>query len=755
MKRKVGVSLCALFVTQGLFAQETSKLDDVQVVTTAAGYEQKIIDAPASITVITKDQLEKKPYTNLLDAMKYIEGVDIGETTDKSGQGSVSIRGMGADYTLFLIDGKRQNNKGDIYPNDFGGLQFANIPPLSMIERIEVIRGPMSTLYGADAIGGVINIITKKISPEWMGAIDVGRMFQSKSYWGDSSTYDISAMGPLIKDILGLNLRGSYYDNKKSSPAWESDTFNDNGVIKDSSKNNNSFGGNGKTMDNQNWTFGAGVTYTPTQKHSIKLDFDIAKQKYDNSEGSVGTLDSYDTIYKNQRVGYAATQRMQREQYSLFWDAEWDLGKSSVGAYRVESKNLGRSLPLNSKQRQQIKANKANNSAMDGYTADWSTLAKAMADPDFLALMPRQTRDLESINTTYSAKYELPLNNHFLVVGLEHQDTEVKDGVFGMEGSGAGGESKKYYQFALYTEDNWNIFESLNLTFGARYDKHEDFGNNVSPRAYLIYSLTDEWTLKGGVATGYKTPKATDTYDGITGFGGQGTSPMVGNPDLKPEKSVSYELAAYYEHPDRHNFNVTLFQNEFKDKIESGDAKGDIGSEWANLGYTPTQKQNIAKATIKGVELAFRYYLLDSLSLKANWTYLDSKTKDSDPAKDAKPLRSSPKHMYNASLEWDMSKKLSSYLQYSADKKRFNTRYKDGGGDYQDIFYKDYSIWNMGIGYKHNENIKFNFRVNNLLDKDFMEYHAIAKNGTSSYYYDQYSNITPSRSFWVSMNYSF
>ena len=69
---------------------------------------------------------------------------------------------MGSDYTLILIDGKKQNNSGDIYPNSFEGAQLASIPPLSMIERIEVIRGPMSTLYGSDAMGGVINIITKK-----------------------------------------------------------------------------------------------------------------------------------------------------------------------------------------------------------------------------------------------------------------------------------------------------------------------------------------------------------------------------------------------------------------------------------------------------------------------------------------------------------------------------------------------------------------------------------------------------------------
>src|SRR5690606_8080009 len=145
------------------------------VVVTATGFEQKIVDAPASISVITREDLARRPYITLLDAVRDLEGVDIGETRDKTGQGTISMRGMGPDYTLVLINGRRQNNHGDIYPNNFGGNQFTHIPPLDAIERIEVIRGPMSTLYGADAMGGVINIITRKGLDTWAGSLTLGR----------------------------------------------------------------------------------------------------------------------------------------------------------------------------------------------------------------------------------------------------------------------------------------------------------------------------------------------------------------------------------------------------------------------------------------------------------------------------------------------------------------------------------------------------------------------------------------------------
>src|SRR5690606_14718685 len=142
-------------------------------------------------------------------------------TSDKTGQRTISMRGMGSDYTLILIDGRRQNNHGDIYPNSFGGNQFNHIPPLDMIERIEVIRGPASTLYGADALGGVINIITRKVADHWTGSATVGRSFQQEKTFGTDTTYDFAVQGPLIANKLGLSLRGSRYERDASLPEYE------------------------------------------------------------------------------------------------------------------------------------------------------------------------------------------------------------------------------------------------------------------------------------------------------------------------------------------------------------------------------------------------------------------------------------------------------------------------------------------------------------------------------------------------------
>ncbi|RBQ27598.1 TonB-dependent receptor domain-containing protein [Arcobacter sp. CECT 9188] len=759
MARTVATALLVVGGGINLNANETTKIDEIQVVTSASGYEQKITDAPASISVITQEDLQKKPYVNLLDAVKDIEGVDIGETNDKTNNGTVSIRGMGSDYTLILIDGKKQNNSGDIYPNSFEGAQLASIPPLSMIERIEVIRGPMSTLYGSDAMGGVINIITKKISKEWTGAIGYSKTLQTDSAYGNDDNIDFTIMGPVIENKLGLSLRGSFFERDKSNPTYGK-VFDQNGI--DRSKSNDSFGGGKGNVKNENWTFGTGLTFTPSDNHTIKADFDIAKQKFDNkpyltSSGQtvhpLGTGDSLNTIWNNQRVGYADTLRMEREQYSLAWEADWTLGKSTVGVHHIDSSNIGRSMPLTAADRKFVNDMKAN---YPGSLQNFYANATQAEIDKFNGLMPRKNRTLESTNTTYSAKYELPLNSHYIVLGAEYQDVALKDGVYGMSQGKIDGK-KEYYQYGVFAEDNWNIIDPLTLTFGARYDKHEDFGDHVSPRAYATYAINDNWTVKGGVATGYKAPKASDLQEGITGFGGQGTSPWIGNPDLKPEKSISYEAAVYYEHENKHNFNLTIFQNDFKDKIDSStNLKGSAGQEWADLNATYgtlTQKQNVGKATIKGIEASGKFYFLENLSIKANWTWLDSEIKSDDKSTNGRPLRESPKHMYSATLDYQPIAKLNTYIQYSGEIDRFNTRYLSGG-EYKDLYYKNFSTWNLGASYKFTKDFTLIGRVNNLFDKDYLEYDFHERVGTTNYY-DEYNNKPAGRNFWVSARYTF
>ena len=753
-------------------AADVSTLDTVVV--TASGFEQKITDAPASISVISAEELRQRPYITLIDAVRDLEGVDVGETSDKTGQKTISIRGMGPDYTLILIDGRRQNNHGDIYPNSFGGNQFNHIPPLDMIQRIEVIRGPASTLYGADALGGVINIITRKVSDRWQGSATLGHGIQENRDFGSDSTFDFMLMGPLVKERLGLGVRGSWYERDASTPEYEAITAPDGTVFERAL----GFGGGGKTVDNTNKSAGVTLSWTPTDSQSVIFDYDTSRQVYDNTPyinnlGTetypLGTVDGLDGIWRAApRVGYAADQKFTRDQWSVTHNGQWTFGDSFVSLAHIDTGNHGRTLPFTVAERllhQDIYCNNAVTCATGPYAGMTRAQRQQLAMDTFL---PRPKRTMESRQYTLDAKLDFAVGKaHRFVVGGQVIDGELEDGVFGMEGGGDGGGTvQEHRMWSLFAEDNWNPLDALTITLGLRRDDHSVFGSQLSPRAYAVWDISTAWTLKGGVSTGFKTPKTTQLYDGVVGFGGQGTSPMFGNPDLKPETSQSLELAVYWQHPSGHDLNATVFRNAFDDKIASQPCGTGTGlscasaGDYADLGYAnSTRTVNIDKAVIQGVELAGHWQIADALDLRANYTYTDSEQKSGAEA--GQPLTDSAKHMANAILDWQASDRVNVYLSGETRSRRYRDLHVVTN---EALYYKSYGVLHLGASYKATDWLTVNARINNLLDRDFTTYHAEFRdlNGDASYdgtnetlFFDDYNNKDKARSLWISVNVRF
>ncbi len=740
-----------------------------QVVVTAAGFEQKLTDAPASISVITREELKKRPFLTLVDAVRDLEGVDVGETSDKTGQKTISIRGMGPDYTLILIDGRRQNNHGDIYPNNFGGNQFNHIPPLDMIERIEVIRGPASTLYGADALGGVINIITRKVSTRWTGSATLGHNLQENSDFGSDTTLDLTLSGPLVQDLLGLTVRGARYERDASTPDYELITAPDGAEFERAL----GFGSGGKTVDNTNTEAGLTLSFTPTDSQSLLLDYDTSRQVYDNTPFTnnlgtgaypLGTVDGIEGLWRSApRAGYAADQEFTRDQWAFTHHGDWAFGRSQVSLSRVQTDNHGRTLPLTVAERLLHKQ------IFQG-TGDYAGLSvderKAIMLRTFL---PRPERTLQSSQYTLDAKLDMPLGeSHYLVVGGQAIDGELDDGVFGMEqGDDGAGVVQDHRMWSVFVEDNWTPADALTVTAGVRRDDHHAFGSQISPRLYANHNLSHAWVIKGGVSTGFKTPKTTDLYDGVTGFGGQGTMPFVGNPDLQPETSVNSELALYWNSADEaHDFNLTVFNNDFKDKIARGETSlscaqtggvrpcANLG-EYELLGYgSYAQNINIGEARVRGVEVAGGYGLLENLMLRANYTFTDSEQRTG--AQKGLPLTNTAEHMGNASLEWMATDAFAMQLIAERRSERYRGS-QDAAGN--PLYYKGYSVLHLAAQYRFSENVRLAARINNLLDKDFTSFQTLwnqdAQGVYTPSYLDDYNNKDKSRNLWLSLNVGF
>lgn len=176
-----------------------------RVTVSASASARAVVDAPASITVLTREQLEREPITSLEDALRRVEGVSV--VGSGANDSDINLRGMPGEYTLILVDGRRQSTR-ETMNRGTGGVQSFWMPPVAAIERIEIVRGPMSALYGADAMGGVINIITRKQLARWGGSVSLGATQQlGDRRLGDGRQGDFWVGGPLAES-LSLQLWG-------------------------------------------------------------------------------------------------------------------------------------------------------------------------------------------------------------------------------------------------------------------------------------------------------------------------------------------------------------------------------------------------------------------------------------------------------------------------------------------------------------------------------------------------------------------
>jgi outer membrane receptor for ferrienterochelin and colicins len=719
-------------------ANEPIALKDVVV--SASGFEQKITDAPASISVLSQQDLQQKRYSNLAQALEDVEGIDVRQGTGKTGGLNISIRGLPSEYTLILIDGRRQNSAGNVTPNGFNETATSFMPPMSAIERIEVIRGPMSTLYGSDAMGGVVNIITKKVAKDWGAAISLDHSFQENRDYGETSSTSLYASGPLIDNLLGLAVRGSLFDRGASDLSFANDsTVSKRGAA---------------PVEGRNHTVGARLTLTPHENHDFSLDLEQGRQVYNNDDCQLGTLDGKSggsavdgcNIERPTQInGYDDELVFERDQFALSHTARLGFGTLDSSLTHNTTETIGRTIPG----------------------------TRGVAYTGYPAIVAGNDRELKSTDLIFDSKLVSPLGDaHIATVGGQYWDAKVSDGI--------ASEDFQQTSWALFVEDEWRLRHDLALTLGARYEDHEAFGGHVSPRAYLVWNTSDNWTLKGGVSRGYKTPTLNQLHDGISGVTAQGRTITIGSPDLEPEITTNTEFGVYFDNLAGFDANVTLFHNTFKDKIDDGTPLANCnfsanpnqpGCVSLGSGFTQesfAQSVNIGEAETQGLELAGGWQFAPAWKLAMNYTYTDSEQKSG--INQGAPLTNTPEHMAHARLSWTTSERLTLWFkgEYRGERARFTDRYEnltaanqalqDQVGDL-----KAYEVFHLGGSYKASENLTLNATLYNAFDKDFTKGKTYITNTGSTGWASSYIQAAQStsgtleegRRLWLSANLKF
>ncbi|PAF45864.1 TonB-dependent receptor [Helicobacter sp. 11S02629-2] len=750
-----------LALTLGLlFAQDDiQKTDDKEqntnhtrldkVVATASGFEQNISQAPASISVVTPEDLSATPVRDIAEALQDVPGVSIDSGVGKTGGWGITIRGMPQAYTLFLQDGKRLNVTTGTLPNGFSETLTSFMPPLNAIERIEVIRGPMSTLYGSDAIGGVVNIITKKSFDKWGGSITMDGLVNEDKAFGNTASLGIYTAGPLDKaKYWGLTLRArEFYRTKVNVNDFKripNLTFNSTGI--NAAARNNVVG----LSESNIYNIGSRLIYTPSAQNSSYIDLDWGSQWYDNSLSQLGTIGA----------GYGPSLTFDRLNAIAAHDGKYEVG----GLLRRISTDTSLQLNYASNFGRQL-------------TADVFTNRPAERH------LTGQSRDIYGIDVIADQNTKFDYETVKLTVGGRYWFNSMNDRVIP--------NTSFIYQHnaAIFAEAQIEIIDNLLLTLGNRINYNSAFGFNNSPRVYLVYNPLEWLTVKGGVAQGYKTPNVNQLVPGVINLTGQGQVLVYGNPTLRPETSTNYELAVATDN-DWFEASLTGFYVDFRDRIGNVNVSPQAALPGGGGICTPIRtmtngnavnsnvnrcqtQENQSSALSYGAEVFFGLKPVDVGvgAIKFNASYTFNKT-EAVPAQSARnqfrvPFTDVPLHTLNSAITYILDE-FNIFLRGEFRGDTFRQEITSAEQQQKFInagvsqYYKDYFLLHIGANYTYkitkDQSIKLSLGINNLLNQDFFDYTVrdpLASNGSTAQPLNAYNYIREGRRYYGSVTYNF
>jgi len=682
-------------------AIEQAEVDTVYVTA------EKQLQQSLGVSRISKDDIDKRPVANdISEFVRTMPGVNLTGNTATGQRGNkrqIDLRGMGPENTLILIDGKPVNSRQSERISMRGERNTrgdSNWVPVEEIESITVLRGPAATRYGSGAMGGVVNIVTKKVSKEFKGQVNLYANQPQDSKEGATRRIGFNLSGPIIQDTLGFRIYGNL--NKTDADAADINAGHGN----DSA---------------------AGVEGVRNKDIAGRLQWKISPAQtliLDSSYSRQGNIYNGDTQNSNPRSALvnsladskAETARLYRSAYSLTHDGAWEWGdtKNVISYERTINSHLPEGLA-------------------GGPEGSYTGL-------DFVQSRLKNLRFSSEANIPF----KLGVDN-VLTVGAEFTDSKLDDPASNTQGfkdqgktdafngisATRGGKASKR-NWAAYVEDNISLTDKTHLIPAIRFDHNSDSGSNWSPALNFSHQIGENWLVKGGVARAYKAPNLYQTNpDFILYTRGQGcplNAPnsvrcyYMGNGNLKPETSINKEIGLEFN-KNGWQASATYFHNAYRNKIVIGDQL--IAT--SNIGNWLLQWENTPKATISGIEGNLVIPLHDTLKWSNNFTYMH-KSEDYQ----GNPLSLVPKHTLNSTLSWTPNERFDANLtftHYGRTKPRgvaINRLERDGNpragvaalsSEHSQTQVGSYGIWGINAGYNWNKRVAVRGGISNLFDK--------------------------------------
>ncbi|OGT00163.1 MAG: hypothetical protein A2Y51_02405 [Gallionellales bacterium RIFCSPLOWO2_02_60_31] len=719
---------CIFGLTNAAGAAESG--EDVElgeVVVTATRTSATLSDAPAAVTVVNAQDIETKNASRLGDVLDqvpslYLRGGALGQSQGTIGTSGMSLRGIDQTRTLILLDGQPIQDAGS-------GKVNWRVPFIEDIARVEVVPGAFSALYGSNAIGGVINIITKQPDKrEFTAKIKKG---WSAASGEDASIYfrDKMENGLGFAGGLGYQNRDSYVNDfvvkAPSCPPAPAPCTPGTPVT----------GAQAITTREGVPTYLVGDLGTApwnSTNATAKLFYDLnARDKIYAGVNHQETRQGYtqfNTYLSNTATGAPVSsgtlsingQRVALTNYDFTLFSFLPLHESATRYFVGYDGTIGNDYLLKA---DLGKIERTYNFTLASPAATWNSGAGTLSDT------PN-----DGLDGTVQLSFPLG-NNHLMVTGLAlHQDS-VNQQIYTLSNwrdpgsktavnSGYNGHSTTT---SIFAQDEISATDALKVYLGGRWDDWETRGNNFSnivpagtmlyptrsvsafsPKVSAVYKPTAITVLRASFGKSFRAPTNQDLYVTTTSRG----RTTAGDPNLQPERGTTWEVGGEFRFTENTKVTATYYDTRLSSLIYL-----------MQVSTTNSLRINAGKAKVNGIELGATAKLARWLELDANYAYIDSKMLENttDPLSVGKRLTDSPRNIAGIGLTaqqgaWSgtLNARYVSHIFWNAQ----NTDIVEGVPGSYDA----HTMVNAKLGYAFSKMVKGSVAVNNLLDKKAYSY---------------------------------
>lgn len=688
-------------------AEDQDILTLKEIVVTATRTDQEVEKAPGNVNIVTQKEMKIRNIKTVDEALNTLSGVYNRRQSITDTQASISLHGIpDQKRTLILKDGMIMNNGNDGSVN-FAGLSMENI------ERIEVVQGPSSSLYGGNAMGGVINIITKM--PE-------KREFIFKSGYGSSWTRGESlddfqkyyvSYGDKFLDKFRLLINYGYQSTNGFAKYMNVTSVEPPAGITGWSYTTDNAGNTryliGDRGDNTWWDDSIGIRaqYDFSKVSKINASFSRIHYKYNYDDPHTYLRDtsgnpvySYTGVNEKTFVAYTGAGEKEINQYNVNFETEIGIVKAKLSfGLNDETKNW---------------YTQAGTSIAGGAGGTVSTTPNRNYNVDVQFTTPLFSRNILTFGGSFKQNTANTQKSKLSEWKDETSTTDLTNSFGG-----------KDMTYAVFVQDEILILDNLTAYIGFRGDWWEtkdgyanQFGTGAlsetydsrndsafSPKLALVYKPFERTTVRTSAGQAFRGPTVYELFNTYV----SGSTTYSGNPDLNPETVRSWDVGITQALWRGAKISATYYENYMKDLIYS-----------TTISTTERQRMNVGKAESKGVLLEIEQRFAKYGKLFANYTYTDARVKENtaNPASVNKRQTFVPDTMINAGAECDIGP-VSASLVGRYVGKRYST---DTNTDtINDVFgsYDPFLTADLKVSYKITKFSTVSFSIDNITNETY------------------------------------